>query len=65
VKAECEEKYGPVVHIAVDPNTQGQIYVKFKDIPSGEKALAGLNGRFFGGRQVSASPVVEMVYTLK
>ncbi|KAI4246067.1 MAG: hypothetical protein L6R42_010022, partial [Xanthoria sp. 1 TBL-2021] len=29
VKAECTEKYGKVVHIALDPNTQGDIYLKF------------------------------------
>lgn len=65
VKAECEDKYGPVIHISVDPNSQGQIYVKFKDLPSGQKAVEGLNGRFFGGRKITVNPIVEMVYTLK
>ncbi|KAK9458333.1 hypothetical protein V1511DRAFT_492363 [Dipodascopsis uninucleata] len=65
VKAECEEKYGNVVHIAVEPNSQGEIYVKFENVSGGEKAIQGLNGRFFGGRQINASPVVDMVYSLR
>jgi len=63
VKAECENKYGKVVHIAVDPNSQGEIYVKFDRVSGGEKAIQGLNGRFFGGRRISASPVVDAVYS--
>lgn len=63
VKAECEEKYGHVVHLALDPNTQGDIYVKFDRVEGGENAIRGLNGRFFGGRQISAQPVVDAVYS--
>lgn len=63
VKAECEEKYGKVVHISLDPNTQGDIYLKFERVSGGEKAIQGLNGRFFGGRQISAQPVVDAVYS--
>jgi RNA-binding protein 23/39 len=63
VKAECEDKYGKVVHISLDPNTQGDIYLKFERVSGGEKAIQGLNGRFFGGRQISAQPVVDAVYS--
>ncbi|PGH15889.1 hypothetical protein AJ79_02056 [Helicocarpus griseus UAMH5409] len=63
VRAECEEKYGHVVHIALDPNTQGDIYLKFDRVQGGENAIKGLNGRFFGGRQISAQPVVDAVYS--
>lgn len=63
VKAECESKYGKVVHIALDPNTQGDIYLKFDRVSGGEAAIQGLNGRFFGGRQISAQPVVDAVYS--
>ncbi|GME25034.1 rna splicing factor [Neofusicoccum parvum] len=62
VKEECQEKYGTVVHIALDPNTQGDIYVKFDTVQGGENAIKGLNGRFFGGRQITAQPVVDAVY---
>lgn len=63
VRAECNEKYGKVVHIALDPNTQGDIYLKFDRVTGGENAIKGLNGRFFGGRQISAQPVVDAVYS--
>uniref|UniRef100_A0A060T5C0 ARAD1C10802p n=1 Tax=Blastobotrys adeninivorans TaxID=409370 RepID=A0A060T5C0_BLAAD len=65
VKLECEDKYGPVIHIAVDQSGEGEIYVKFAEVSMGMNAIKGLNGRFFGGRRVSASPVVELVYSLK
>ena len=29
----------------------------------GENAIKGLNGRFFGGRTISAQPVVDAVYS--
>ena len=63
VKTECETKYGHVVHIELDPNTPGDIYVKFDRVQGGENAIQGLNGRFFGGRQISAQPVVDAVYS--
>ncbi|KAL9621653.1 MAG: hypothetical protein Q9160_003905 [Pyrenula sp. 1 TL-2023] len=63
VKAECEEKYGHVVHISLDPNSAGDIYLKFDRVQGGENAIKGLNGRFFGGRQISAQPVVDAVYS--
>ena len=63
VRAECNDKYGKVVHISVDPNTAGDIYLKFDRVTGGENAIKGLNGRFFGGRQISAQPVVDAVYS--
>ncbi|KAI9797334.1 MAG: hypothetical protein M1833_005513 [Piccolia ochrophora] len=63
VRAECEEKYGHVVHIALDSNSQGDIYLKFDRVQGGENAIKGLNGRFFGGKQISATPVVDAVYS--
>ncbi|KAL4939742.1 hypothetical protein BDV06DRAFT_214052 [Aspergillus oleicola] len=63
VRAECEEKYGHVVHISLDPNSQGDIYLKFDRVTGGENAIKGLNGRFFGGKQITAQPVVDAVYS--
>ncbi|KAJ5091295.1 hypothetical protein NUU61_006165 [Penicillium alfredii] len=63
VRAECEEKYGHVVHISLDPNSQGDIYLKFDRVQGGENAIKGLNGRFFGGKQITAQPVVDAVYS--
>ncbi|KAF2466363.1 splicing factor, CC1-like protein [Lindgomyces ingoldianus] len=62
VKEECQRAYGPVVHIAVDQNSQGDVYVKFETVSAGERAYQGLNGRLFNGNRVMASYVVDMVY---
>lgn len=62
IKVECDKKYGKVVHIAVDPNTEGDIYVKFDSVSGGEKALQGLNGRSFNNRTIMASYVVDKIY---
>jgi len=63
VKTECEDKYGRVVHIAVDRNTPGEVYLKFDKVQGGENAIKGLNGRYFGGRMINASPVVDAIYS--
>ncbi|KAF9453850.1 splicing factor, CC1-like protein [Macrolepiota fuliginosa MF-IS2] len=54
VKGECATKYGKVHAIKVERDSQGEIYVKFESIESAKKAVQSLNGRWFGGRQVSA-----------
>ncbi|RAL67622.1 hypothetical protein DID88_008374 [Monilinia fructigena] len=46
-----------------DPNSQGDIYLKFDRVQGGENAIKGLNGRYFGGRMISATPVVDAVYS--
>ncbi|KAI8608182.1 hypothetical protein BC830DRAFT_1072308, partial [Chytriomyces sp. MP71] len=58
VKEECS-KYGKIVHIAVDKNSQGYIYIKFDAIPFAQQAINALNGRFFSGKQAC---VVHFVY---
>jgi len=63
VRLEAEEKYGHVVHISLDPNSQGDIYLKFDKVSGGENAIKGLNGRYFDGRMITAAPVVDAVYS--
>ncbi|KAI0182042.1 splicing factor, CC1-like protein [Hypoxylon sp. FL1284] len=63
VRQEAEEKYGHVVHISLDVNSPGDIYLKFDRVQGGENAIKGLNGRYFGGRMISAAPVVDAVYS--
>ncbi|KAI4213885.1 MAG: hypothetical protein LQ351_003580 [Letrouitia transgressa] len=62
VRIECSKKYGKVVHVALDQHTAGDVYLKFEKVQGGENAIKGLNGRFFGGQQISAQPVVDAVY---
>ncbi|KAJ3075103.1 hypothetical protein HDU98_009171 [Podochytrium sp. JEL0797] len=61
VKDECS-KYGKIVHIAVDKNSQGFIYLKFDAIPFAQLAINALNGRFFAGKQISAACMLDVVY---
>ncbi|KAJ7125611.1 hypothetical protein C8R43DRAFT_1029577 [Mycena crocata] len=61
VKGECQEKYGKVEAIKVEKETQGEIYVKFDTIESAKKAIQGLNGRWFGGNQVSAAFISDAI----
>ncbi|KAF4982364.1 hypothetical protein FZEAL_1998 [Fusarium zealandicum] len=63
VRQEAETRYGHVVHISVDPNSKGDIFLKFDKVQGGENAIKGLNGRYFGGRMIDASPVVDAVYS--
>jgi RNA-binding protein 39 len=51
------------VHIKLDPNTIGDVYIKFDRVQGGENAIKGLNGRWFGGRTITAQPVVDAVYS--
>ncbi|KAN0133289.1 hypothetical protein V8E53_009013 [Lactarius tabidus] len=61
VKGECEGKYGSVERIKVERETQGEIYVKFSSVDSARKAVQGLNGRWFGGKQVSAAFISDAI----
>jgi hypothetical protein len=40
---------------------QGEIYVKFDSIDSAKNAIQGLNGRWFGGNQVSATFISDAI----
>ena len=62
VKGECENKYGKISHISLDVNT-GEAWIKFEQIAGGQKAMKGLNGRYFAGRMLSADYVVDAVYS--
>jgi len=56
-KEECA-KFGEVLSIAVPRNGEpgtGLVFVEFSDTSGGEKAIAALHGRTFGGRRVEAS----------
>jgi RNA-binding protein 39 len=61
VKGECESKYGKVEFIKVEKETQGEIYVKFDTIESAKQAVQGLNGRWFGGQQVTAMFISDAI----
>lgn len=47
--------------LALD-NNDGEIYIKFDRVQGGENAIRGLNGRYFGGKMISADFVIEAMY---
>lgn len=66
VRDECAAKYGPVVQVLIFECITGaggaplpadeavRIFVEFVDVHSAARALAGLEGRFFGERRLAA-----------
>ncbi|KAK4705360.1 RNA-binding protein 23/39, partial [Phenoliferia sp. Uapishka_3] len=65
VKGESEEKYGKVAEIFVVKESQGEIYIRFVTVESAILAVAGLNGRWFGGRQISAAHTTDSLFDAK
>ncbi|THH11194.1 hypothetical protein EW145_g797 [Phellinidium pouzarii] len=61
VKGECYTKYGHVLHIKVEKDSEGEIYVQFDNVESAKKAVDGLNGRWFGGKQISATFISDAI----
>ncbi|OBZ85968.1 RNA-binding protein rsd1 [Choanephora cucurbitarum] len=61
IKIECE-RYGVVEHIKVNADSMGEVFLKFDGIQSAEKAIGALNGRWFGGKQITASYVPEAIF---
>ena len=61
MKQECS-KYGRIVHIHLDPKSQGYIYLKFDSVQAAQKGHQVLHGRFFAGKQLNVSFVPDAVY---
>ncbi|KAI1317933.1 hypothetical protein EDD11_007455 [Mortierella claussenii] len=64
VKEEAE-KSGPVVHVHVEQDSPGEIYLKFDSVQSATNAVQTLGGRFFAGRQIVAAFLPEMLYNVR
>jgi hypothetical protein len=59
---KIEKKYGKIVHIAVDPNSDGDIYIKFGSVSGEEKAMQGcrpLSFRLSKWRGIFALAIAE------
>ncbi|KAI9274197.1 hypothetical protein BY458DRAFT_539490 [Sporodiniella umbellata] len=61
IKIECE-KYGPVEHIKVNSSSMGEVFLKFDQPQSAERATSALNGRWFGGKQITAACISDAIY---
>lgn len=53
-----DHKIDQLAHVK---STQGEIYMQFTDIKASKSALANLNGRWFGGHQISASYISDAI----
>ncbi|KAI9474758.1 splicing factor [Coemansia sp. RSA 990] len=56
VKGECV-KFGSITRVFIDSLPDCNIYVQFGNISSANNAQRSMNGRWFGGRQISAELV--------
>jgi len=50
------------VHIYVDKESQGVVYLKFGSIPGAQNAINALDRRWFAGRMVTAEFIPERHY---
>jgi len=62
---EEASKFGKVVHIFVDMNSQGYVYLKYSTVQAAENAVSSLNGRWFASKQVGAEIVPESEYYMR
>ncbi|CEP01260.1 RRM domain-containing protein [Plasmodiophora brassicae] len=58
-------KYGRLLHIYLDTESDGHVFLRFADIEGAHRALNDFHGRFFAARQVVAEFVVERSYELR
>lgn len=61
---ECEA-YGQVKKIVLDPESEGNIWVKFDNVQSAINTQKSLHDRYFCGKKVCASFVLESVFKKK
>ena len=54
--------FGNVEQMFIERNDQGNIWVKFSDVPSAAKAIDGLEKIFFDGKKVRCYSVTENTY---
>lgn len=64
VGGECSN-YGKILNIVVNKNSKGNVYIKYADITSSQAAVKALNGRFFAGKQITASFVIDALFPQK
>lgn len=64
VSYECR-KFGTLEHIAVDKNSDGQVFLMFDHKKGAINCKKTMNGRFFGGKKLEAEFVLEGSYALR
>lgn len=62
VREECTTQYGTVAHVYVEKESHGIVYVRFAQLEAADKARRALDGRWFGGKKISAGFVSDEAY---
>ena len=61
IREECV-KMGKIMHLFVQKNKNGDVYVRFQDSKAAQQAIEVFNGRWFGLRQISCRYIPENLY---
>lgn len=61
IREECA-KFGDIIHIQVLKSKSGEVYIKYDQQASSQVAVASLNGRWFGGRQLIVKSIPVHVF---
>ena len=61
VKEECS-KFGNIVHVSVDKNSSGHVWMKFANSSGAQNAVNSLNHRWFAQRMITAEIIPESYY---
>eukprot|EP00735_Rhodelphis_limneticus_P005166 TRINITY_DN1690_c0_g1::TRINITY_DN1690_c0_g1_i2::g.17694::m.17694 TRINITY_DN1690_c0_g1::TRINITY_DN1690_c0_g1_i2::g.17694 ORF type:complete len:489 (-),score=64.63,sp/Q5RC80/RBM39_PONAB/41.46/6e-73,RRM_1/PF00076.17/8.5e-19,RRM_1/PF00076.17/5.3e-18,RRM_1/PF00076.17/0.00011,RRM_5/PF13893.1/2.1e-08,RRM_5/PF13893.1/5.6e-11,RRM_5/PF13893.1/2.7e-08,RRM_6/PF14259.1/2.9e-12,RRM_6/PF14259.1/8.8e-14,RRM_6/PF14259.1/2.7,RBM39linker/PF15519.1/9.7e-13,Nup35_RRM_2/PF14605.1/7.9,Nup35_RRM_2/PF14605.1/0.36,Nup35_ len=64
VADECT-KFGKVEQIYCDKRSMGCVYLKMGSVADAQKAIAGINGRFFAGKTIAAFSVDANAFNVK
>merc|ERR1712166_1466175 len=64
VSSECR-KYGKLTHVAVEKQSDGQVFLMFGDKKAAGACKEVMNGRFFGGKRLECNFVLEGSYALR
>ena len=61
IREECG-KLGKILHLHIQKNKNGDVYVKFQDSNAAQKAIDLFNGLWFGLKQISCRYIPENLY---
>lgn len=61
---ECK-LFGPVKKILIDPESNGNMWVRFENIESAIKTQKNLHERYFAGNKISVNFIPEAVFKKK
>ncbi|KAL0484872.1 RNA-binding protein [Acrasis kona] len=64
VEGECS-KFGNILHIFVDRNSAGHVYLRFDNVNAAKSAHQALNGRWFAQKMITSEYLSEITYQSK